>query len=123
MATLYVENVPDDLYKALRARARERHRSIAAEVLSFAGRRCAHGKGASRPAGTLAQAGAGAVEGILPWGVPEYGRNAAAGQGAIIAGSALSFYCAGASAALLGSISPTRFTCAPTLRNFSSIRS
>ncbi|MFZ3211651.1 MAG: hypothetical protein WA188_09055 [Terriglobales bacterium] len=35
MATLYVENVPDDLYKALRARARERHRSIAAEVLSL----------------------------------------------------------------------------------------
>lgn len=35
MPTLYVENVPDDLYKALRARARERHRSIAAEVLSL----------------------------------------------------------------------------------------
>jgi len=35
MATLYVENVPDDLYKALRARARERHRSMAAEVLSL----------------------------------------------------------------------------------------
>ena len=37
MATLYVENVPDDLYKALRERARERHRSIAAEVLSLLG--------------------------------------------------------------------------------------
>lgn len=35
MATLYVENVPDDLYKALRARAHENHRSIAAEVLSL----------------------------------------------------------------------------------------
>jgi plasmid stability protein len=35
MPTLYVENVPDGLYKALRARARERHRSIAAEVLSL----------------------------------------------------------------------------------------
>ena len=35
MATLYVENVPDDLYKALRARAHEHHRSIAAEVLSL----------------------------------------------------------------------------------------
>jgi len=35
MATLHVKNVPDDLYKALRARARERHRSIAAEVLSM----------------------------------------------------------------------------------------
>ncbi|MGH7192597.1 MAG: FitA-like ribbon-helix-helix domain-containing protein [Candidatus Saccharimonadales bacterium] len=33
MATLYVENVPDNLYKALRARAHEHHRSIAAEVL------------------------------------------------------------------------------------------
>lgn len=35
MATLYVENVPDDLYKALRERARERRRSIAAEVLTL----------------------------------------------------------------------------------------
>lgn len=33
MATLYVENVPEKLYKALRARARARRRSIAAEVL------------------------------------------------------------------------------------------
>jgi plasmid stability protein len=33
MATLYVENVPDELYEALRTRARERRRSIAAEVL------------------------------------------------------------------------------------------
>lgn len=32
MATLYVENVPDDLYDALRKRARSQHRSIAAEV-------------------------------------------------------------------------------------------
>jgi len=35
MATLYVENVPDDLYEALRERAREGHRSIAAEVLAL----------------------------------------------------------------------------------------
>lgn len=35
MATLYVENVPDNLYAALRARAKENHRSIAAEVLSL----------------------------------------------------------------------------------------
>jgi plasmid stability protein len=35
MATLYVENVPDDLYKALRKRAREDHRSIAAEVVAL----------------------------------------------------------------------------------------
>jgi plasmid stability protein len=33
MATLYVENVPDDLYDALRRRAKENRRSIAAEVL------------------------------------------------------------------------------------------
>ena len=33
MATLYVENVPDDLYEALRKRARSQRRSIAAEVL------------------------------------------------------------------------------------------
>jgi len=33
MATLYVENVPEELYEALRDRARQRHRSIAAEVL------------------------------------------------------------------------------------------
>jgi plasmid stability protein len=35
MATLYVENVPDDLYDALRRRAKEHRRSIAAEVLSM----------------------------------------------------------------------------------------
>ena len=35
MATLYVENVPDDLYEALRNRARSQRRSIAAEVLSL----------------------------------------------------------------------------------------
>ena len=35
MATLYVEDVPQELYEALRRRARERHRSIAAEVLSL----------------------------------------------------------------------------------------
>jgi plasmid stability protein len=35
MATLYVENVPDDLYEALRSRAKARRRSIAAEVLSL----------------------------------------------------------------------------------------
>ena len=35
MATLYVENVPDDLYEALRQRARKQRRSIAAEVLSL----------------------------------------------------------------------------------------
>jgi len=33
MATLYVENVPDDLYEALRKRARSERRSIAAEVI------------------------------------------------------------------------------------------
>ena len=33
MATLYVENVPDDLYDALRKRAKSQRRSIAAEVL------------------------------------------------------------------------------------------
>ena len=35
MATLYVENVPDDLYEALRERARTQRKSIAAEVLSL----------------------------------------------------------------------------------------
>ena len=33
MATLYVENVPDDLYEALRKRAKSQRRSIAAEVI------------------------------------------------------------------------------------------
>ncbi len=37
MATLYVENVPDELYAALRARAQENRKSIAAEVLSLLG--------------------------------------------------------------------------------------
>ena len=35
MATLYVENVPDGLYEALRRRAREHRKSMAAEVLSL----------------------------------------------------------------------------------------
>lgn len=35
MATLYVENVPDELYEALRGRAHEHRKSIAAEVLAL----------------------------------------------------------------------------------------
>lgn len=35
MATLYVENVPDDLYEALRKQAKEHGRSIAAEVMEL----------------------------------------------------------------------------------------
>lgn len=35
MATLYVENVPEDLYEALRSRAKAKRRSIAAEVLAL----------------------------------------------------------------------------------------
>jgi plasmid stability protein len=35
MPTLYVENVPDDLYQALRERAREHRKSISAEVLAL----------------------------------------------------------------------------------------
>ena len=35
MPTLYVENVPKDLYEALRARARKNRSSIAAEVIEL----------------------------------------------------------------------------------------
>jgi plasmid stability protein len=35
MATLYVENVPDDVYKALRKRAKANGKSIAAEVIGI----------------------------------------------------------------------------------------
>jgi plasmid stability protein len=35
MPTLYVENIPTELYEALRARARRHRKSIAAEVLSL----------------------------------------------------------------------------------------
>jgi plasmid stability protein len=35
MATLYVENIPDSLYEALRDRAHQNRKSIAAEVLSL----------------------------------------------------------------------------------------
>jgi plasmid stability protein len=35
MPTLYVENVPEEVYKALRKRARENHKSIAAEVIAL----------------------------------------------------------------------------------------
>ena len=35
MATLYVENIPDDLYQALRDQAKRNRTSIAAEVTSL----------------------------------------------------------------------------------------
>ena len=35
MATLYVENVPDDVYKALRKRAHKNGTSMAAEVIGL----------------------------------------------------------------------------------------
>jgi plasmid stability protein len=35
MATLYVENIPDDLYTALRKQAKLRRKSIAQEVISL----------------------------------------------------------------------------------------
>ncbi len=35
MATLYVENVPDDVYAALRKRARDNRSSIAAEIVAL----------------------------------------------------------------------------------------
>jgi plasmid stability protein len=35
MPTLYVENVPKDLYEALRARARKNRSSMAAEVIAL----------------------------------------------------------------------------------------
>ena len=35
MPTLYVENVPEDLYEALRERARSHRKSISAEVLAL----------------------------------------------------------------------------------------
>lgn len=38
MATLYVENIPDDLYEALRQRARSERKSIAQEVTEILGK-------------------------------------------------------------------------------------
>jgi plasmid stability protein len=35
MPTLYVENVPEEIYKALRKQARAHHKSMAAEVISL----------------------------------------------------------------------------------------
>jgi plasmid stability protein len=35
MATLYVENVPDDLYEALRKKAKKNGKSMAAEVIEL----------------------------------------------------------------------------------------
>jgi plasmid stability protein len=37
MPTLYVENVPKDLYEALRSRAKKNRSSIAAEVIALLG--------------------------------------------------------------------------------------
>ena len=38
MATLHVENFPDDLYAILRDRARRGHRSVAQEAIDLLGR-------------------------------------------------------------------------------------
>jgi plasmid stability protein len=35
MPTLYVENIPEDLYEAIRARAKKKRSSIAAEVIDL----------------------------------------------------------------------------------------
>ena len=35
MPTLYVENIPEELYSALKARAKEHRKSLAAEVISI----------------------------------------------------------------------------------------
>jgi plasmid stability protein len=35
MPTLYVENIPDELYQALRQRARQHRKSMAAEILQL----------------------------------------------------------------------------------------
>jgi plasmid stability protein len=35
MATLYVENVPEDLYEAVRKRAKSERRSVAAEIIAL----------------------------------------------------------------------------------------
>jgi plasmid stability protein len=35
MATLYAENIPNDRYEALRKRAKQNRRSVAAEILSL----------------------------------------------------------------------------------------
>lgn len=35
MATLYVENIPEELYRALRERARQHRKSIAGEILTL----------------------------------------------------------------------------------------
>jgi len=35
MATLYVENVPDELYEALRARAKQHRKSMTREVIAL----------------------------------------------------------------------------------------
>ena len=43
MATLYVENVPDELYEAIRARAKQKRKSIAAEVSDASGTKRSHG--------------------------------------------------------------------------------
>lgn len=37
MATLYVENIPDELYQALRERARSQRKSLSREVIEILG--------------------------------------------------------------------------------------
>jgi hypothetical protein len=55
MPTLYVENVPADLYNALRKRARDRRTSIAVEVLELLARHVPTPKELSRRRALLSQ--------------------------------------------------------------------
>ena len=50
MATLVVENVPEDLYEALRARAQANQKSVSAEVLELLTRSVPTSEGARRRA-------------------------------------------------------------------------
>ena len=57
MATLYVENVPDEIYKALRKRARANRKSIAAEVIALLEQNIPTAAGTEAPPGILRPAG------------------------------------------------------------------
>ena len=55
MATLYVENIPDDLYAALRKQAKLRRKSIAQEVISLLEANVSDPAGVAAPARTASK--------------------------------------------------------------------
>ena len=78
MATLYVENVPDELYEPFASEARKNRKSIAAEVLTLVGTENSHGAGTEGATRVFPPREASAVAAVASAGTISFdGRDAA----------------------------------------------